>query len=163
MQVTDRCVEVFDHYCPWVGNVVAKGNRHLFLTMLLFFWAGLTGSIVLALLQLSKYLKLSHGARGPDFLYLVFFISLASFMDLGVSALAFAQAHQILRNVTTNELANWRRYRYMQTTSGKYFNPFDHGWRRNVLEAFQPHKTPSAPMHMTSSADITMADTHRHN
>jgi palmitoyltransferase len=22
--VTDRCVEVFDHYCPWVGNTIGK-------------------------------------------------------------------------------------------------------------------------------------------
>ena len=33
--VTDRCVETFDHFCPWVGNTIGKGNRHLFL---LFLW-----------------------------------------------------------------------------------------------------------------------------
>lgn len=32
--VNDRCVEVFDHYCPWVGNTVAKGNRHYFMYLL---------------------------------------------------------------------------------------------------------------------------------
>ena len=33
--VTDRCVQTFDHFCPWVGNTIGKGNRHLFL---LFLW-----------------------------------------------------------------------------------------------------------------------------
>lgn len=33
--VTDRCVEAFDHFCPWVGNTIGKGNRHLFL---IFLW-----------------------------------------------------------------------------------------------------------------------------
>lgn len=33
--VTDRCVEAFDHFCPWVGNTIGRGNRHLFL---LFLW-----------------------------------------------------------------------------------------------------------------------------
>jgi palmitoyltransferase ZDHHC13/17 len=25
-------VQVFDHFCPWVGNSIGKGNRHLFIT-----------------------------------------------------------------------------------------------------------------------------------
>ena len=32
--VTDRCIEVFDHYCPWVGNAIGKRNRHTFLAFL---------------------------------------------------------------------------------------------------------------------------------
>ncbi len=32
---TDRCVEQYDHYCPWVGNVIGKNNRRLFL---IFLW-----------------------------------------------------------------------------------------------------------------------------
>ncbi len=32
--ITDRCVESFDHFCPWVGNVIGRGNRHLFLAFL---------------------------------------------------------------------------------------------------------------------------------
>ena len=26
-----RRVQVFDHFCPWVGNSIGKGNRHIFL------------------------------------------------------------------------------------------------------------------------------------
>jgi palmitoyltransferase len=24
-------LQVFDHFCPWVGNSIGKGNRHIFL------------------------------------------------------------------------------------------------------------------------------------
>jgi len=43
--VLGRCVEVFDHYCPWVGNVVGKGNRHWFL---IFLWLELWALVVSA-------------------------------------------------------------------------------------------------------------------
>jgi hypothetical protein len=36
---------------------------------------------------------------------------------------------QVARNVTTNELANWSRYRYMKHADGDFFNPFDRGIR----------------------------------
>ena len=38
-------------------------------------------------------------------------------------------ALQIARNVTTNELANWSRYRYMKDADGDFYNPFDRGVR----------------------------------
>jgi hypothetical protein len=53
-----------------------------------------------------------------------------------------------MRNVTTNELANWRRYGYLQLTTGQFHNPFDRGWRRNVWEAFFPARVPVAPVYI---------------
>lgn len=50
--VTDRCVELFDHYCPWVGNCIGKRNRG---TFLLFLWAVMLAmflAMVVAFLQL---------------------------------------------------------------------------------------------------------------
>jgi palmitoyltransferase len=32
------------------------------------------------------------------------------FVGIGLAGLAIAQASQVVRNVTTNELANWHRY-----------------------------------------------------
>lgn len=65
----------------------------------------------------------------------------------------FAQANQVSRNVTTNELANWRRYKYLQTVNGQFKNPFDHGWKRNLQEAFRPETTPCAPYYLPPSQD----------
>lgn len=41
---------------------------------------------------------------------MIVFLFIDLFVALGVSALAVAQASQVARNVTTNELANWHRW-----------------------------------------------------
>ena len=42
--VTGRCVAMFDHFCPWVGNCIGAGNRHYFAG---FLWLEL-GAILIA-------------------------------------------------------------------------------------------------------------------
>jgi hypothetical protein len=44
-----------------------------------------------------------------DVIYLLIFEALDVFVCISVAALAIAQASQVARNVTTNELANWHR------------------------------------------------------
>ena len=34
-QVCDRCVHVFDHHCPWMGNCIGRDNHRTFVTFLL--------------------------------------------------------------------------------------------------------------------------------
>jgi len=42
--------------------------------------------------------------------------------------------------VTTNELANWQRYRYMRGHDGSFINPFDRGCKRNCSDNMWPSK-----------------------
>jgi palmitoyltransferase len=42
---------------------------------------------------------------------------------------------QIARNTTTNEVANWTRYKYLHDEDGTFNNPFDKGCRQNCAEA----------------------------
>ncbi len=51
---------------------------------------------------------------------------------------ARAQATQVARNITTNEMANWPRYRYLRAPDQSFANPFDRGWRSNCLDAVFP-------------------------
>lgn len=60
------------------------------------------------------------------------------------------------RNVTTNELANWQRYRYMRGPDGKFSNPFDRGCRRNCSETMWPPKQ-RAPVVLSENADDCMS------
>ncbi|KAJ9511104.1 hypothetical protein QJQ45_013141 [Haematococcus lacustris] len=213
--VTDRCIEVFDHYCPWVGNAIGKGNRHWFI---LFLWLELyglatsaiitciiihahaasetwdtsrmpglppspsTGALELGRLGLLLYIVLMGAAvalglallllrSGQSAAWMVAFVVADLFVGVSVAALAVAQASQIARNVTTNELANWHRYKYLQTADGSFHNPFSKGklppppltpdrqagrqaggiWA-NCAEAFNPGSTPMAPVYLSRDA-----------
>ena len=48
----------------------------------------------------------------------------------------YLQIYQALKNQTTNEGINWKRYDYMKDANGKYRNPFDRGVVTNMMEYF---------------------------
>jgi hypothetical protein len=106
--VTDRCVEVFDHYCPWVGNTIGKGNRHLFLVFLWLELYALLTSCGVAVWQTRA--AVAAGIWSERLVWIVVFLVLSAFVSISVAVLAVAQASQVARNVTTNELANWHRW-----------------------------------------------------
>ncbi|KAK1276166.1 putative S-acyltransferase [Acorus gramineus] len=60
------------------------------------------------------------------------------FMDImfliGIVFLTCAQASQIARNITTNELANSARYGYLRGPEGRFRNPYNHGCRKNCSD-----------------------------
>ena len=85
------------------------------------------------------------GAAGLGLGFPVLFIVFDLFLLISVAALALGQTSQVARNVTTNELANWHRYRYLSAPNGEYHNPFDKGWRRNCREVCNPDANPTAP------------------
>eukprot|EP00877_Chromochloris_zofingiensis_P000754 jgi/Chrzof1/1067/Cz01g38320.t1 len=142
--ITDRCVEVFDHYCPWVGNTIGKGNRHLFLVFLWLELYALLVSVTLAVVRLRH--QVLSGTWSNNLAWTMVFVIIDGFVSISVAVLAIAQASQVGRNVTTNELANWHRYKYLQDQSGNFSNPFNRGLKANCLEAFQPDQVPTAPV-----------------
>ncbi|PRW58247.1 S-acyltransferase 24 [Chlorella sorokiniana] len=145
--VTNRCIEVFDHYCPWVGNAIGRGNRHLFLTFLWLELGAILASTLLAVVRIHDGVT-AASKRGDHSLMLlgpVLFVVFDVFLLISVAALAIAQASQVARNVTTNELANWHRYKYMHGPEGDFHNPFDRGWRRNCVDTCKPTAAPASP------------------
>lgn len=143
--VTDRCVEEFDHYCPWVGNTIGKGNRHLFM---IFLWLELFAMVISAVvtcIRLHQVYDLASWVDVSGIPLMILFVVVDGFVLLSVGALAITQASQIGRNVTTNELANWHRYRYLKDQEGQFNNPFDKGCKSNCIEAMLPSRTPTAP------------------
>ena len=63
---------------------------------------------------------------------------------------------QVSRNVTTNELANWQRYRYMRGADGSFSNPFDRGCKRNCSETMWPPRQRS-PVVLSEDAGDAMS------
>jgi palmitoyltransferase ZDHHC13/17 len=162
--VTGRCVECYDHYCPWVGNCIGKGNRAVFLT---FLWLEVGAVLVAALLGVARIHTAiavprqsadSHQGQGTLILAPVLFCVFDSFLLLSVAALALAQASQVSHNVTTNELANWQRYRYLQSADGEYHNPFDKGWKANCGEVCGPERAQQAPYTLPEHAGGSAAE-----
>ena len=134
--VTNRCVEHFDHHCPWVGNAIGKENRwHFLVFLLLEMWALLVSISV----SIYKLTKLKHGSQNAG--YIVGFLVMDCSLGISVLTLLMAQINSIVKNMTTNEMANAHRYNYIAMDSyGRVFNPFDKGCNENCLEVMYPSK-----------------------
>ena len=145
--VTDRCIEVFDHYCPWVGNAIGKGNSHY---IVVFLWLALyahASAAVVGVIQINRHVS-GETWTATNLVWLIGFEVLDVFVGISVAALAVAQGSQLARNVTTNELANWHRYKYLQALDGSFQNPFSRGLWGNCKEGFRPLATPMAPVYL---------------
>ena len=134
--ITNRCVEHFDHHCPWVGNAIGKANRWHFIVFLVLQMVALVISVSMAGYKLAKL-------RGPtpNAGYIVGFLVMDASLSISVLTLLAAQINSVARNMTTNEMANYHRYTYLaQDSLGRVFNPFDKGCRHNCLEVMYPSK-----------------------
>lgn len=155
--ITDRCVDAFDHFCPWVGNAIGRQNRHLFLVFLWVEAAAMIVALVATCLRIHRLYASSENfpSGGPG--WMIAFVCLDSFMLFSVLALAISQASQVARNVTTNELINWTKYPYMRDAAGRFSNRFDKGLRSNCVDAFNPSAFTDLPCYMAEGETETMS------
>ena len=126
--VTNKCVARFDHYCPWMGNVIGKRNLRDFVLFLVLETFAMAAAFAVALARLYQ-----DGPVPPPFTTtaIVAFLIFDGCVLFPVGMLTFAQISQVMRNITTNELANAHRYAHMRDADGKFTNPFDAGLAEN--------------------------------
>ncbi|XVE94066.1 hypothetical protein REPUB_Repub01dG0248400 [Reevesia pubescens] len=135
--VCKHCIEQFDHHCPWISNCVGKRNKRDFFV---FICLGTLTSFVGAFVAIQRIwtakLALSAGESWIHHVIvnhpgLVAFLILDAMVFISATTLTTAQASQIARNITTNELSNVIRYGYLRGPDGRFRNPYNHGCRKN--------------------------------
>ncbi|CAM8932493.1 unnamed protein product [Rhodiola kirilowii] len=138
----NRCVEQFDHHCPWISNCVGKRNRWDFFIFvsLAMATALISGIIAVQRIWTAKTILLYDEewihhvtTQHPGF---ICFLVVDAIILMAASALSITQAYQIARNITTNEMANAVRYGYLRGPDGKFRNPYNHGLQKNCTEFF---------------------------
>lgn len=102
------CVQVFDHFCPWIGNSVGKGNRHLFLAFVVFMSVATTLGYVVTFGRMSQIGLFTWGARssGPrtqltaNVMWIILWPICSMPLLLSLLGLAGSQAAQVRLSVT---------------------------------------------------------------
>mmetsp|Transcript_40402 Transcript_40402/g.48990 ORF Transcript_40402/g.48990 Transcript_40402/m.48990 type:complete len:602 (+) Transcript_40402:181-1986(+) len=136
-RVANRCVARFDHYCPWIGNTVGANNHRDFVVFLILEWTAMAVALIVAILKLAQSDTAStFGSLLNAHTGMVVFVFCDALMLISVSMLTCGQISQVFQNLTTNEVINMHRYKYLQSKDGQYNNPFDKGCFPNTTEFF---------------------------
>lgn len=135
-----HCVEQFDHHCPWISNCVGKKNKWDFFVLICM--ATMTSFLGAAVAVQRIWTATAAFPTGKSWIHYVMvqhpgiavFLLLDGIVLIAVTTLTTAQASQIARNITTNELANAIRYGYLRGPDGRFHNPYNHGCRKNCAD-----------------------------
>ncbi|XP_057788022.1 probable protein S-acyltransferase 23 [Salvia miltiorrhiza] len=135
-----RCVEQFDHHCPWISNCVGKRNKRDFVVFLCFGTITATIGAAVALQRIwTSVLPVPTGESWTHFVLfnypgLIAFLVMDAAIFIASATLLSMQATQIARNITTNEVANAIRYGYLRGPDGRFRNPYNHGCWKNCSD-----------------------------
>lgn len=128
-RIARRCVLMFDHHCPFVGNTIGLDNYKWFYLILFFMALAVTCFLITLGIHLSRQPKMQWGL-----LWGGLYIGLFLFPSAGM---CIYHTQLMLLNLTTNEHQNMRRYHYLNE-GGRYNNPFSRGYWNNIMDRFSP-------------------------
>uniref|UniRef100_A0A7S0ZKE9 Palmitoyltransferase n=1 Tax=Timspurckia oligopyrenoides TaxID=708627 RepID=A0A7S0ZKE9_9RHOD len=130
----NRCVDRFDHHCPYVGNCIGSNTDRAFVVYLCSVFGALSCALGL----------LFHLYFRSEIVYPFFSFELWNIMCIsvcivdticliGITPLLLQQCYLIVNDITVNESINMTRYNYFWDSHGRFYNPNDQGAFRNCL------------------------------
>mmetsp|Transcript_17909 Transcript_17909/g.29953 ORF Transcript_17909/g.29953 Transcript_17909/m.29953 type:complete len:563 (-) Transcript_17909:213-1901(-) len=131
-KISGHCIHKFDHYCPFVGNAVARDNYKYFVGLLHIH------VVCYVLFMISSYYYSSVVSVSWYFVMYLIYSTLWLFMICGL-----LNYHLILISnaMTTNEQIGLHKYQYFKNAAGMIENPFDkRDFALNFYDAIFPSK-----------------------
>lgn len=104
-QSCDKCVEKFDHHCPWVNNCIGAKNLGLFFAFINLVWLSLISTITLNVYALVMHME-SNLISMPyevDMAFSIFFTVIAFIFAVPLTLLLTIHYKNFINNRTTNE------------------------------------------------------------
>ncbi|KAJ1458328.1 ankyrin repeat-containing domain protein [Pelagophyceae sp. CCMP2097] len=155
-KVRRKCVLLFDHFCPYVGNTVGMYNYRFFYLYCAAFTASAVQWQVLAVMY---HRRVGH----IDKTLLAAQLWFGPFILFGCAMVAY-HTQLVVQNLSTNEHINMGRYEYFRDgESGEVRNPFDHGVLNNVIERFFPKPIHQHPLILQITKNVDGPTRRHHN
>lgn len=149
-RVLRRCVLMFDHFCPFVGNSIGLYNYVYFYLYCLSF---VTADIFI-LYSSIIYL------RRIGFDWYILIVALYTGCYIFPSGFMCVYHTQLVtKNLTTNEQENAFRYDHFKDRNGRFRNPFDKGYLHNIYTRCIPsEQSYSYPLQLEEELKLLNGD-----
>ena len=128
-RVMRRCVLVFDHYCPFVGNTIGMHNHSYFFFFLLSLATAISSTMVAVLVLYKR--------SGNIDLFSTLSTIYISLLFLPITLLLLTHITFFIQNLTSNEYENLKRYDHFWH-NGRFVNPWNQGPLSNCYMRFFP-------------------------